>query len=210
MRFCVTGDENALWFDPEKRVVDPSHPRFIENIKNAMRRLFSDGEDGYNCDGLKLDYAFANPKGKKFRTYSGKYGVELLYDLMELIYTEAKRHNPDALINHSACHPYFGHICDQARLHDYPQTERCNLEDLSERAKLFSVAMPGVLLDTDNAGFVSKRDTMRWLLNQQTIGVPDLYRVSPSDVLDLNDEDLGAIAEVWREYAQKIDAMYEA
>lgn len=205
---CVTGDENALKYDESMRMVDPSHPAYLENLDRAMERIFSDGDGCYNCDGIKIDYAFANPKGKSVKTCSGKYGVELMYDLMERIYRKAKEYKPDALINNSACHPYFGHICDQARLHDYFPTDRFNLEDLSMRAKMFSIAMPGVLLDTDNSGFVSRRDTMRWQLNQQIVGVPDLYAVSPNAVLDLNEDDLGAIAEMWHEYSARVDGMY--
>ena len=47
-----------------------------------------------------------------------------------------------------------------------------------------------------------------WKLNQQTVGVPDLYAVSPNGRMDINSDDLGAIAEMWREYNAKVDAMY--
>ncbi len=205
---CLKGDLTALSVDPDNLMVDPSHPKFIENLDRAMERIFSDAEGCYDCDGLKLDYAFANPKGKKFRTYSGKYGAELLYDMYVRIYEKAKEYKPTALINTSACHPYFSHVCDQGRLHDYYGTERYNLEDLSMRGRMFSIAMPGVLLDTDNSGFVTRRDTMRWQLNQNLVGVPDLYAISPNAALDAEGEALGAIAEMWREYSAKIDAMY--
>ena len=207
-KLCVLGNENALEFDPSHLMCDPSHPEFVKNLDCALERMLSDAEGCYDCDGLKIDYAFANPKGKKVKTYSGKYGVELMYDMMEQIYRKAKEVKPTALINHSACHPYFGHICDQARLHDYIPTDRYNLEDLSMRGCMFSIAMPGVLLDTDNSAFVSRRDTMRWQLNQQIVGVPDLYAVSPNAVLDFNEDDLGAIAEMWREYSAMVDAKY--
>ena len=128
---------------------------------------------------------------------------------MELIYTTAKKIKPYALINNSACHPYFTHLCDMARLHDYYALNRRNLEDRSGRGKLFAIAMPGVLQDTDNSAFVTRRDTMRWQLNQQTVGVPDLYAIDPTPSLDFNSDDLGAIAEMWNEYSRKIDAMYD-
>jgi len=198
---CVTTDNGEVR-------IDPSHPLFLENLDKALYRILAADEGCYNCDGLKLDFAFFNPIGKNFRTYSGKYGVELLYDMMEYIYRKAKEIKPTALINCSPCHPYFAHICDQARLHDYDRTKRNNLEDLSARARLFSIAIPDTLLDTDNSGFISRRDTMRWQLNQQTIGVPDLYAISPTVKFDINKDDLGAIAEMWREYSAKIDAAY--
>lgn len=199
---CVTADNGEVR-------IDPSHPKFIENLDQAIYRIFSSDKGCYDCDGLKLDYAFIIPIGRKFKTYSGKYGVELLYDMMERIYKKAKEVKPTALINCSPCHPYFAHICDQARLHDYEPKNRNNLEDLSMRGRLFSLAMPGVLLDTDNSGFITRRDTMRWQLNQHMIGVPDLYAISPTPALDINSDDLGAIAEMWREYSAKIDAMYD-
>lgn len=189
------------------KALDPSDPRVIENIKKSLVRMLSDADGCYNCDGIKMDFAFVNPVGKHFKTYSGKYGVELMYDYMELVYNTVHEIKPHALVNNSACHPYFAHICDQSRLHDYFPTNRRNLEDLSMRAKLFSIAVPGALMDTDNSGFVTRRDTMRWQLNQQTIGVPDLYALIPSNTFDFNSEDLRAIAEVWNEYSTRIDAM---
>ena len=74
------------------------------------------------------------------------------------------------------------------------------------RAKLFAIAIPGALMDTDNSAFITRRDTMRWQLNQQTVGVPDLYALC-STTFDFNSEDLHAIAQVWNEYSAKIDAM---
>ena len=200
-------EEMIITDDYNDKALDPSHPLVIENIKKSIRRMLSSEEGCYDCDGLKMDYAFVNPMGKNFKTYSGKYGVELMYDYMELVYNTAHEIKPYALINNSVCHPYFAHICDQSRLHDYFNTNRRNLEDLSLRSQLFAIAVPGALQDTDNAGFITRRDTMRWQLNQQTVGVPDLYALIPSATFDFNSDDLGAIAQVWNEYSAKIDAM---
>lgn len=200
---CLTADNGDLR-------IDPSHPRFIENLDTAVHRILSDEEGCYNCDGFKLDFAFYVPIGRKVHSYSGKYGVELLYDMMAQIYATAKRIKPEALVNCSPCHPYFAHICDQARLHDYEPRNRNNVEDLSMRARLFSIAMPGVLLDTDNAGFNSHRDTMRWLLAQPRVGVPDLYAVSATFTCPLSYYDFAAIAQLWRDYSARIDAQYAA
>lgn len=199
---CIADDKGV------KRI-DPSHPKFIENLDNAIHRLLSSDEGCYDCDGFKLDYAFFNPIGRGFKTYSGKYGSELLYEMMEHIYTKAKEIKPYALINCSPCHPYFAHICDQARLHDYDPLNRDNYSDLALRAKLFSIAIPNTLLDTDNAGFNTRRDAMHWLMNQPQIGVPDLYALSIREGLDMTEDDYYAIADLWKEYSARIDAMYE-
>lgn len=199
---CVTTDDGQV-------LLDPSQPAFLENLDKALYRILSDDEGCYGCAGLKLDYAFINPIGRKVKTYSGKYGVELLYEMQAYIYNKAKEIKADALINCSPCHPYFAHICDHARLHDYDYRNRNNREDLTMRGKLFSTAMPGVLLDTDNAGFANYRDTIHWQLTQQLVGVPDLYSLIGTDTCPMDDADYAAIAQMWDEYNAKIDAMYE-
>lgn len=195
--------------DDGRACYDPSHPSFLSHLDTVMHRLLSSDEGCYDCDGFKIDFAFWMPIGRGVKAYSGKYGVELLYDLMEAIYTRAKAVKPDALINASPCHPYFASVCDQARLHDYEQKNRNNREDLAMRARMYEIAMPGVLIDTDNAGFASKRDTMRWLMTQQMIGVPDLYALSGTGSCPMNKEDFAAVAQMWDEYNRKIDRYYQ-
>lgn len=200
---CLTNDKG------ETRI-DPSHPKFLANLNEALHRILSGDEGCYDCDGLKLDFAFCIPIGRHVHSWSGKYGVELLYDMMLHIYQRAKAEKPYALVNCSPCHPYFAHICDQARLHDYEPKNRNCREDLTMRGRLFSTAMPGVLLDTDNAGFNTRRDTMRWMLTQPSVGVPDLYSLSATPACELTRGDFAAIAQVWKEYSARIDAMYSA
>ena len=75
------------------------------------------------------------------------------------------------------------------------------------RGRMFSLAMPGVLLDTDNSGFNTHRDTMRWQMDQAMIGVPDLYALMGNESCPLTDEDFLAISAMWKEYARKIDLL---
>ena len=77
------------------------------------------------------------------------------------------------------------------------------------RGKLFATAMPGVLLDTDNAGFANYRDTIHWQLTQHMVGVPDLYSLIGTETCPMDEADYAAIAQMWDEYNAKTDAMYE-
>jgi hypothetical protein len=202
-------EEAVVTADDGDRRVDVSHPAFLKILDDALYRILSPDDGCYDCDGIKIDYAFQMPIGRKFRTYSGRYGVEWLYEFMKHIYEKAKSVKPEAIINCSPCHPYFAPICDQGRLHDYNPDNRNCLEDMRMRAKMFSLAMPGVLLDTDNAGFNTRRDTMRWLLDQPRYGVPDLYCISSlPGLFGMNGDDLAALAQVWKEYTKKIDLEY--
>ncbi len=185
---------------------DPSSPAFLAHLDAVLHRLLSADAGCCNCDGFKLDFAFWMPIGRTVHAASGKYGVELLYDLMHAIYTRAKAIKPDALINASPCHPYFADVCDHGRLHDYDYKNRNNRADMTMRARLYQAALPGLLLDTDNAGFAAKRDTMHWLLAQSHVGVPDLYALRGGPHCDLNADDLAAVAENWAIYSRRIDA----
>lgn len=211
MFWCAEGVDHDIIVtdDNGNQFIDPSHPKAIAMFDEEVHRMLSSDDGCYDCDGFKFDYAFRLPRGRKVRTHSGKYGVELMYEMMKYLYTRIKLEKPDAISNNNSCHPYFAHICDQSRIHDYGPEFRHNKEMLSIRAKIFSIANPGVLLDTDNSGFNSRRDVLRWQTTQQYIGIPAIYAVSSAPDLKLEVEDYKAIAEVWKRYNKKIDAMYE-
>lgn len=223
-KYHAQGIKTVLWyklFDPEglpeelcvtndagERFADISNPAYLEILDEAIYRMLSSDPGCYNADGFKIDFGFLNPIGRKVKTYSGKYGAELLYELFVHIYEKAKSIKPDVLINCSPCHPYFAHLCDQARIHDYADENRNNFEELALRAKVFQTAFPGVLIDTDNAAFNTHRDTMRWQLSQQFVGVPDLYSTVSTFNCPLDESDFLAIAQMWKLYSAKIDAKY--
>ena len=189
--------------------VDPSHPGYKKIVAETMHRLLSSDTGCYDCDGLKLDFGFMSPAGRDFTTYSGEYGIELMHSMMKLIRDEAKKVKPQAIINCSSCHPYFADICDQVRLHDLSPRCRDNYEEMKMRARIFTAANPDSLVDTDNSGFSSPRDSMRYQLNQHMIGVPDLYMFTGNPAMTLTDQDLDAISAQWKEYSAMIDTMYE-
>lgn len=186
--------------------IDPSNPEYLRMLDGSLHRLLSSDEGCYDADGMKIDFAFFNPMGRKVRTHSGKYGAELLYDYLAYIYNRSKAEKPYALMNCSPCHPYFSDVCDMARIHDYFPMNRNNREELTLRAKAYATALPEALIDTDNAGFGSRRDSMRWLLHQSHVGVPALYAVTAT--CGMTEEDFRAVAQAWREYNARVDALY--
>jgi hypothetical protein len=219
------GIRTLLWFkafDPEgipeealavtengQRWLDVSHPAYLALLREIIRRVLSADEGCYNCDGFKIDNVNAFPVGRGFCTYSGKYGVEYLYDFYRFFYETAKAVKPDALVNCSPCHPYFAACCDMVRLHDYNPNNRNCREDLARRAKICAAAMPGVLIDTDGTGINTNRDSLRWLLAQTGVGVPSLYCISPMSFgAALTEDEVRAAAQLWREYTLRVDRSY--
>ena len=203
--------EEMTMFDESnnRRVVDPTNPKYREYLRDQLHRLISSDEGCYNAYGLKLDYAFCQPVGRKAESYSGKYGVELFLEYIAYIHDCVKEFKPEAIVSASPCHPLFTKYVDHARLHDYyPDLRRC-YEEFAFRKEIYEIAMPGVLFDTDGAAFRTHRDTMRYMTLAPKIGIPDLYCITSLPCLELTDDDWATVANVWREYEAKIDKMFE-
>lgn len=190
------------------KVADPTNPKYRALLRENMHRLLSSDEGCYNADGLKLDFAFFQPVGKKAQSYSGLYGVELYYEYIKFIYECAKEFKPDCIISGSPCHPYFNKFLDHSRLHDYfPDLRRC-FEEFKFRKMIYSTALPDALIDTDGSSFHSRRDTMRHLTMAKEYGIPDLYCITPMPSLELTDEDWAKVAKTWKEYSKEIDQKF--
>lgn len=183
---------------------DPTSPRYRDRVKKMMYRLLSDDADCYNCDGFKIDFANCMPLGETVESSGGKYGVELLKQLMLLIYENAKNVKADALINCSACHPYFAEVCDEARLHDYQDQTRLVCSTMRFRKQLFQAAMPNVLIDTDEGGMESHRDFIKYMSIQKELGIPDLYNLFPRGGTPMDEADFSLIRGVWKEYQEQL------
>lgn len=202
-------DEHSVWDEIYNRTEnDPTHPAYREQLREIIHRLISSDEGCYNADGLKVDFAFMQPRGRKTKSYTSKYGAELLYEYLKLIHDTMKEVKPHAVMNASPCHPIFDSIIDHARLHDY-ESPRKNLEEFAHRAKIWGTALPGALIDMDSGSLSTNRDVVRFLLGQADYGIPDLYYISDkADGLTLTAEEWSRIAEKWDSYCAKMDMLY--
>ena len=192
----------------DERFIDPTDPAGRETLRQVIRRLISSEEGCYNADGIKIDFAFMQPRGRKMRTYSGKYGAELLYEYIKLIHDTAKECKPHAVINASPAHPIFAAIVDHARLHDYESVNVRCAEEFRHRAKIWGYALPDSLIDMDGGITSTNRDVMRFLLSQAKHGIPDLYFISDFPNFVLTDEEWERVADAWRQYNKKCDILY--
>ena len=191
------------------RTADPTNPKYRERLRKTLHRLLSSDEGCYNADGLKLDFAFFQPTGREAVSYDGKFGVELFLEYIKTIYTFAKEAKQDAVISASPCHPLFAACVDHARLHDYHPDLRRAPEEFAFRKALYNFALPWSLVDTDGAGYRTRRDTVRYLLAAPTLGIPDLYCITDTPCMHITDEDWKAVAAAWREYGKRTDKMFE-
>lgn len=185
---------------------DPSNPKFIERTRKNIYTLLSGDEGCYNCDGFKIDFINCIPEGKNIETYEpGLYGVELIKRWISLVRISAKAAKEDALINLSCAHPYFAPESDQIRLHDYHGLYmRSGCSVMKYRRDIANAVFPDVLIDCDCGGRDSHRDFIRYMNYQPTIGIPDLYWLSPNGDILYEEADFDIIRRIWEEYAASL------
>lgn len=184
---------------------DPTNPKYINRLKEIVRRLLSDGEGCFGCDGFKIDFADCVPTGEGIETFEpGVRGIELVKRLIKIIYDASKSAKADALVSCSGCHPYFADVTDMARLHDYDLRLRCVNKCMDFRAKQYEIMLPEALIDTDFPAFGCHTDTMNYLRFAPQIGVPDIYRISNTGECEFSNEDIAEIKEIWKKYSEKI------
>ena len=197
----------SVWSQPV--AADPTSPKYQERLKRTIYKLLSSEDGCYNCDGFKIDFANCLPVGVPVQAHEpGVYGVEMIRRLFQIIFDETKKVKPDALINCSCAHPYFAEVVDQARLHDYNMTQRCIQRTMTFRKRIYETVMPGVILDTDSAGYGSRRAAMSYMRLAPTLGVPDLYRLSSTQEAALTQKDWEEIRAIWEAYSARVDQRY--
>jgi hypothetical protein len=175
--------------------IDPTNPAFERRQRASVRQMLL--PDGYNADGFKIDFSARIPSGPGLKAH----GDAILYD-------EAKRTKPDALVMTHTPHPYLADVLDMIRLNDI-NVGRDIPDAMSHRAKVAAIACPTALIDTDNWP-ITDRATWRTYLSLQTeLGVPSLYYSSHVDTTGepLEEEDYEHIRQLWATYrAEKLPA----
>ena len=182
---------------------DPTNPKYLSRLKDAIHHLLSEEKGCCNCDGFKLDFIDKYPKDNRFEAFEpGVYGLELGRKLMEAICTFAKAVKLDALMNMTHLHPYLAEFCDQYRIHDFHTNQRGTRATMEYRAECAKTLMPGVLVDMDGFWCVTKQEQLHMLKYNAKLGVPALYRFYSG----FNQEDWEQVKAWWDEYkATEID-----
>ena len=177
--------------------VDPSNPAYESRLRDIVGRLLS--ADGLDADGFKVDFTARTPSGPTLQRHGRGWGVELLHHLLAIVYGEAKRVKPDALIITHTPNPYFRTVTDMIRLNDV-NTAHPVLSQMLHRARVAQAACPDLLIDPDNWQMPDRASWRDYLGVQRSIGVPSLYYATHVDLTSESFEegDYAAIADAWR------------
>jgi hypothetical protein len=120
---------------------------------------------------------------------------------LKIIYDEAKKTKPDALVMTHTPHPYLADVLDMIRLNDINK-EKDVVRAMSLRAKIAGLACPDAIIDTDNWPVPNRSVWRKYLRLQPELGVPSLYYVTHIDSSrePLTDRDYQLIRLAWAKY----------
>ncbi len=184
---------------------DPTNPAFERRLREQVANMLS--PHGYNADGFKIDFTARIPVGPHLRTYGDAWGLELMRLYLHILYDEAKRAKPDALIMTHTPHPYLADVVDMIRLNDINMGTDVN-RAMQHRARVARIACPHAIIDTDNWPITNRDAWRRYVQLQPELGVPSLYYASHIDSTQepLEAEDYQLIRETWARHRQQLRA----
>jgi hypothetical protein len=189
--------------------VDPTNPAYEERFRSSIRKMLS--SDGYDADGFKIDFTARIPSSPGSILCGDLWGLELMKQYLWLIYDEAKKVKPDALIMTHTPHPYLSDVTDMIRLNDINIGKDIN-SAMEKRANIAAIACPKAIIDTDNWPMTNKAAWRKYLRLQPELGVPSLYFATHIDNTGeaLTSRDYSLIRKVWDRHRKNITMTSES
>ena len=156
---------------------------------------------------IKLDYINDTPIGKNFKAFGTIWGIELLKKQYSIIYDEAKKIKPDALIIGNSPNPYFADVIDILRLNDIHDKDEEIVKRMAHRAKVSRIACPGWLIDTDNWPVPNRKVWMEYMREQPKLGIPLMYSFENiyTSKENITDDDYEEIRQIWNKYEKNLN-----
>ena len=171
----IPADE-AVTRDGKVVCCDITNPKYEARFREMIRRYFSDGPDGLNADGVKMDGLLGLPVGPGLKNHDGLWGLELQKRFLDVLYDETKKTKKEACVSTFVANPYLADTSDMVRLADMYHSRLSPLRAMKQRAEVYGVTMPHTLIDTDGQfEFCVKDRPTELLAEQMKLGIPTVY-----------------------------------
>ena len=94
--------------------LDPEAPAGRKLLRRAAQTMIRD----LDADGIKIDFTASTPAGSSLDHAGSSWGIDLLHELLAVLYNAIKEIKPDALVVTHTPDPGFGDVTDMLRLND--------------------------------------------------------------------------------------------
>jgi len=177
-------------------IADAGSPAYEAYLRPRIRHLVQD----IGIDGFKEDWVGA-PAAPGLPLTGPATGIEFVRRFQWILYSEAHKWKPDAMIETQTVNALFRESSDLIRLNDIWYATRNVPDVLRLRARIAHIA-GWPLVDTDNASSTTLKDWWAYMQAQPTIGIPALYFVTRTESTQESpsDDQWTALAALWRSY----------
>jgi len=187
---CVHGE-------PGKCIApDLGNPAYETFLRARIRYLV----ETVGADGFKEDWVWA-PNLAGLPVPAEIAGIEAVRHFQQILYTEAHRWKPDAMVETQTANAAFRDSSDVLRLNDIWFATRDVVGTMRERARIARIS-GWELVDTDNASSTTLETWWDYMEAQPSIGIPALYFLhrTESTLEEPPESDWVALAGIWRRY----------
>lgn len=172
---------------------NPAYEAFLrEKIRNLVETV--------GVDGFKEDWVWA-PAMPGLPVPPELAGIEAVRRFQQILYTEAHRWRPDAMVETQTPNVAFRDSSDVLRLNDIWYATRDVVGTMRERARIAHIS-GWSLVDTDNASSTTLETWWQYMEAQPSIGIPALYFVNRTETTleEPPASDWVALAGIWLRY----------
>lgn len=183
---------------------DPTNPEFRRQLADAVARAVA--PDGLNADGFKVDFTGDLPRGSGYHPASDLWGMDLTHDYLKLIHDAMRNAKPDTVLETHCANPHFADVTEMLRLNDLFSLHEDVGPEMTFRAEMARVALPGIPIDTDNDPFISKKSWLDYLRLQPSLGIPSLYTLTHMSFRHdepITDADWDDVRATWNTYTKE-------
>ena len=181
-------------------IADVGNPAYEDYLRSRIRHLIQD----IGIDGFKEDWVGA-PAAPGLPLTGSVTGIEFVRRFQWILYGEAHKWKPDAMVETQTVNALFRESSDLIRLNDIWYATRNVADVLRLRARIANIS-GWPLVDTDNASSTTLKDWWSYMQAQPSIGVPALYFVTRTESTQESPsrEQWDALVDLWESYIEKL------
>jgi glycosyl hydrolase family 31 len=181
-------------------IADVGKPEYEEFLRPRLRHLVQD----LGVDGFKEDWVHA-PAAPGLPLTGPATGIEFVRRFQSILYSEAHKWKPDAMVETQTTNALFRESADVIRLNDVWYASRNVTEMMRLRARMANIT-GWPLVDTDNASSTNLKEWWQYMQAQPSIGIPALYFVTRTETTQERPSaaDWSYLAQLWGQYIDSV------